>query len=603
MKTAKNLTKKQQLKIERLCQKGQHDDARRALLAICEKEPRNIPAWLLLGKICLQVNDIKGATSCYQNVLKIQPGHKESRHRLAGCIVQFAHEQKNQGNMKESVNLYEKALEVDPANLDAHKSIASFCVDHNELNRAIFHLKKVVDYAPSVAVNHSNLGILLERAGGIDRAAESYKKAFELEPNNINYQVSIADLFRYQGDFNEAEAILADVLKNKPEHIRAIYLMLEVYYRKKMPKQATSLLESFIHKDVDGIPSPLLCKFMDICSMLSRCDEAVALASRKLEHSKETESNTHILHFLVGQYQDKHENYDTAFKHIDTGNKIKDDNSGLYEYRLSQMQNVCTLINPGLYAKMPSSHVTSEQPVFIVGMPRSGTSLVEQILTCHPQVEGVGENHDLNTMISDFVIDKAQHKNFPECLFSMSKSDMNTMSSEYLARLYTQIGNDSASRITNKMPDNFLRLTVINKLFPNSRIIHCIRNPMDTCLSIYFQFFEGSHAYAYNLEKLGTFYRGYQEVMRHQTETLGIEVMDIHYEDLVNDQERWSKQLVDYLGLEWDAACLNFDQSGRHVKTASVDQVNKPIYTSSINRWKHYEKYLGPLKEALGYSE
>ena len=603
MKTANTLSKKQRLKIEALCNKGQYDDARRQLLTICEKAPQNKPAWFLLGNISIQVKDIGGASTCYKNILQISPGDKLARSNLAKCFVQLAHVQKHQGNAQKALELYYKALEFNPDNIDALKPITTHCVESNDLSNAIVYVKKIAQLTPSDAENQNNLAIMLERVSGMETAIQYYKKAFELEPDNINYQLNMATSLTFEGAYNESETILKEILKNYPENVRATYFLLEVYYRKKMPEQAKQIIEHYLDNNSDEIPLSLLCKFLEICQILPSCIEVVELAENKLESCDSAEQDPHPLHFLLGRYYDKHEQYEKAFKHIDAGNRMKDENTGIYEFRLSQMQRTCTTIDKQRFTDIPSSNETSELPVFVVGMPRSGTSLVEQILACHPQVQGIGENQALNIMLNDFSQLQAQQKTFPEYLFSMSEGDMQTMSTEYLNMLGKNAETDNINRIINKLPSNCVRLTIIKKLFPNSRIIHCIRNPMDTCLSIYFQLFQGMHSYAYNLKKLGTFYRNYQKVMKHQTETLGIEVMDIHYEDLVNDQEHWSKQLVDYLGLEWDAACLNFDKSGRHVKTASVDQVNKPIYSSSIHRWKHYEKYLGPLKEALGYSE
>ena len=230
----------------------------------------------------------------------------------------------------------------------------------------------------------------------------------------------------------------------------------------------------------------------------------------------------------------------------------------------------------------------SIRPVFIVGLPRSGTSLVEQIIASHPGVFGAGE---LNFW-------GIQAKNLENVKIgkNVSGTMLREMACKYLDHLSSF--NGSAARVVDKMPGNFAHLGLIHSVFPNARIIHIRRNPIDTCLSIYTQKFSASHNYANDLADLAHYYREYHRLMRHWSAVLPPDViMDLPYEALLEDQEGWSRKLIDFLGLDWDECCLDYQKTERRVATASKWQVRQKIYKTSVERWRNYEKFLGPLLE------
>lgn len=186
---------------------------------------------------------------------------------------------------------------------------------------------------------------------------------------------------------------------------------------------------------------------------------------------------------------------------------------------------------------------------------------------------------------------------FLGCIHKLSESIANTLAQDYLTTL--QAKSADAARVTDKMPHNFLCLGLISILFPKARIIHCRRNPLDTCLSVYFQYFNDGHAYSYDLAQIGSHYRDYERLMAHWRKVLDIQMLEINYEDIVTHPDEMIRKLVDFAGLEWDPRCLRFYESTRLVSTASYDQVRQPLHPKSIGRWKHYEQHLDPLKAAL----
>ncbi len=237
-------------------------------------------------------------------------------------------------------------------------------------------------------------------------------------------------------------------------------------------------------------------------------------------------------------------------------------------------------------------------PVFIVGMPRSGTTLVEQIISAHPAAYGAGELPDIIGLVRalpGFL--RNNREPYPECVGELNENAEFALSERYLEKIRLSPGDPE--RVTDKMPHNFLHVGLIALLFPNARIIHCTRNPVDTCLSCYFQDFMGRHTYAYNLEDLGYYYGEYRRLMAHWREVLPMQFMDVNYEELTANAEANSRRIIEHVGLPWDERCLEFYKTGRNVATASYDQVRQPIYRKSVERWRNYEQHISPLLSSL----
>jgi hypothetical protein len=230
-------------------------------------------------------------------------------------------------------------------------------------------------------------------------------------------------------------------------------------------------------------------------------------------------------------------------------------------------------------------------------MPRSGTSLAEQILSAHPDVQAAGELTTVNRLAAHLHETTQTHKPYPECALHLTQDHLALLAETYLADLPAD-GKDKAF-FSDKMPHNFLHLGLIQQIFPNARIVHCTRDARDTCFSCYSFDFNGEHPYAYDLTSLGKFYMQYLRIMEHWQAVLDIPIYNLDYEQLVRDQEKETRLLLDFCGLDWNDSCLQFHTSTRFVRTSSYDQVRRPMYSSSIGRWKNYEKHLEPLLQVL----
>lgn len=318
--------------------------------------------------------------------------------------------------------------------------------------------------------------------------------------------------------------------------------------------------------------------------------EAVSLIDRLFAAGKLSSMQQLELHFAAGGLLDDLGLFDRAFPHYEKGNALAPRRYSAEADR-NYFDGIMRDYSLECMKQAPRSRLRTEKPVFIVGMPRSGTSLVEQILASHPRVHGAGELRSMQR-ISEEIAAKL-HAQGAGCASDLEQSTVDALAGEQLAYLES-LAPAGVARISDKMPHNFLHLGLIKLLFPEARIIHCERDPLDTCLSIYFQYFGGSNEYAYSLNSLGEHYCRYRALMAHW-KALGIEMYTVCYEELVSEPENIIQELIAFLGLEWDARCLDFHKSSRQTLTASYGQVRNPIHTGSIGRWKRYEKHLQPL--------
>jgi hypothetical protein len=295
-------------------------------------------------------------------------------------------------------------------------------------------------------------------------------------------------------------------------------------------------------------------------------------------------------HFALGNFFDSGKLFDQAFKHFLRGNALQRETL-TYDAQ-ENMQYVDSLIkvySNGFFQGKRQFGSASRLPVFIVGMPRSGTSLTEQILSSHALVHGAGETRACPAINYSIAQQLKYAKPEPECMSLIDGNMVEEYSARYLQQL--KFHCPGAARITDKEPGNFFRIGLIKTLFPDARIIHCQRNPLDNCISLFFHFFTAFQC-SFELTELGQFYLDYQRLMTHWQNLFPGEIFALQYEELVEDQERVSKRLIDYLGLEWDEKCLDFHNNERNVVSPSNLQIRQPMYQNSINRWK-------PLIETL----
>lgn len=491
-----------------------------------------------------------------------------------------------------------KALELKSDYADAHCALADVCVLRGEFDRANSEYQQALDISPDSVEILCHYANSLMLAGNNDRAQTLTLRAINIDPDNVEARISLGSLYIISGRHEEAKEYANSVIAIDPENTKAITLLAGIAERQGNAAQAYTYLKPVLDKILEN--EEIAVVFGLISRAIGCEDEAIKLMETVLTQKSNLKSITRKeIYFILGGIYDSKKSYDMAYKYYSMANSLKKIDFNIENTRI-ETDNLIRVYDKAFMRRMPRSSIHSQRPVFIIGMPRSGTSLVEQILSSHSKVFGAGELNDINNIIYSLRNHLGTTVQYPDHLALLTEEKLDTISKIYLDRL-AELSSE-AEKLTDKLPGNYKNLGLIELMFPNAHIIHCVRDPLDTCLSCYFQDFHGHHPYVYNLKHLGQEYNEYLRLMEHWKGVLSIPVLDVKYEDLVNNQETISRKMIAFCDLEWEDSCLSFHKNERLTITASYEQVRKPMYKKSVQRWKNYEPYIGELiKEIQNY--
>lgn len=437
--------------------------------------------------------------------------------------------------------------------------------------------------------------------GAFDEALALAKSAAALEPKSPKHQLILGNILGALGRYNEAAGRYQRVLKALPKEPTAIEGLASVYERRGDPDKAKKLLDPFFKTDTES--PQMAMTYATAEQVLGNYDRAIDTISRGLPKIQEGTWIHAQSYYLLGRCQEKRGHVDEAFAAYERANELADASFDPKAY-VQFFQSVIDAYSPQTMAALPRPATASELPVFIVGMPRSGSTLVEKIIDAHPQAHGAGELPLMHQLVRSLSITVGSPRIYPECI-----GDLQTVHVEQLSRTYLEQLERMSPRATRAIDKNlaaYAYLGLIDLLFPGARVIHTRRDPLDTCLSCYAEpLMPGMHPYSCDLEHLAVVYHQQEQLMAHWREVVRIPILEVQYEDMVSDQERVSRQIIEFLGLEWDDRCLSFHKSagtGRGssiAPTLSYDQVRRPIYTSSVRRSERFATHLDPLRNAL----
>jgi len=501
-----------------------------------------------------------------------------------------------QGRHSEAMAMLEIICKGDPQDVEAWLNLGNIYVKRKDLTKGRECFEHVVKLKPKSTEGYINLANVLVRLGLLQEAVSAYQKALDIKPDHMIAHQYLNDTLVKSGLLDEAIAGYDRMLELSPNNPQIIVAKAKVLDRKGDKKQVYELLKPLIMQYPND--AKITVAFAAVCNNDDHRDEATKMLESIVENPQlELQQETaREVHSVLGKLYDGAANYKKAFSHYLQMNMIKGRTIDIDKFTKEIDETIKTFSTEAL-KKAPNSTIPTNTAIFIIGMPRSGTSLVEQILASHPDVTAAGELNDILKLAKEITGYVDSHSLYPHYLNELTIDLCNTMSQRYINRLHDI---SSTSRyVTNKMPHNFLVLGLISILFPQARIIHCNRDPKDTCVSCFFQNFTYGHHYATHLETLGTYYRQYKKLMDHWEKVIDRPIITMQYEELVTEQETQTRRLLELLDLPWDNACLNFYNNDRVIHTASYDQVRQPIYDKSIGRWKNYEKYLQPLLKAL----
>ena len=500
----------------------------------------------LLGEVDRELAADRSAEAIarLEEVLAIDPDHALAHVRLGDALSRL-------GRYREAEQALRRAVQLDPRRADAHLTLGLLLQWRGDFLGSETTLRRAVKLEPRSANALSALGHTLNSLDRTPDARECFEKALRLNPHAASALCGLGWLLSTEGRFADAETLLRRALEADPECIEA--QILWVSQRKMTPDDGGWLQATY--------------------RMLER-------ARPPIEEAK--------LRFALGKYYDDLGDHRQAFENYRKANDLRKQVAAPYDpaERAAWIDDVIRVYSTDLVAGRAEGSNDSQEPVFVVGMMRSGTSLAEQIIASHPQAAGAGELQFWGMMAHKHPELLRRHP--PDAAFAGKQAEA------YL-KLLARRGGDAA-RVVDKTPANVDYLGLIHRVFPRARFIYMQRDPVDACLSCYFQDFSNAAAFAMDLDDLAHYYREHHRLLMHWRAVLPKDVfLEVPYEELVADQEKWSHRIIEFIGLPWDARVLEFDKTERAVLTASNWQVRQKMYSSSVGRWKNYQKFIGPL--------
>jgi tetratricopeptide (TPR) repeat protein len=571
--------------------------------------PQQVIAQNDLGNVLLQLGEVEQALGAYQRALRLKPEDAQVRFNLANA-------QRLAGNFEEALVGSQQALALDPALGAAYNNAGLSLVGLGRHEEAVAHFRRAlapgpvsvdllcnlgntlrdmgdrreaaalyrqaIELDPAHVESHCNLGNMLFQMHQIDESAASYRRALALKPDHAAAHTSLAVVLRHQRRAAEAEASCRAALALDPNYAEALHVQGELRADRGEFADAEQLFRRAIAAKPDYAAA-----YSSISThrKLTLNDQewlqgAEGLLAKRLPLEQQIG-----LYFSLGKYFDDTGQYDQAFSNYERANELTKRYGAVYDpvKLTARVDEIIGRLDPSLVQRRQPGASDSDLPVLVVGMPRSGTSLIEQILASHPFVHGAGEVTFWNSAFNDY------RKAVP----------ISGLAENYLERL--RAGSGAAVRVVDKMPANFMHEGLVHMALPRARIIHVRRDPLDTCLSIYFQNFFNMGPHGNDLVALAHYYREYRRLTGYWRGLLPKNtLLEISYEALIEDQEGVTRRMLEFIGLPWDPRTLDFYKTDRLVLTASRWQVRQKIHGASAGRWRNYEKFIGPLKVALG---
>ena len=554
---------------------------------ICELDPNDVESWFMAGTLYGRLGRIAEAEAALRKAVELQPNFAQGYVNLGQAL-------ELQSKFTEAEKCYGHAVSLKPDLADGHDALGRMCQLRGDMHAAVVHHQRAIALNASRIPPYLSLARAQHQLGALDAAADNIEHALQLDANHAEAYYDLAGVRVSQGRYDDALLCIRQARQLRPDYIEAQAVEAFILDHQKEYQAALNCIKPVLDRYLEYPVIALV--YAQLCHVTDDYEGAIARLESLLSQDHLTNDHRYKIHFHLGALYDKRAEFAKAFAQFEAGNVLKHAQFSRGDWK-KKITDIMAIFNRDAVARASRAGNCSERPIFIVGMPRSGTTLVEQILSVLPGVAAAGELPDMGNLAGELwgMLDNTSPANN---LTQLTREQCDGLAQRYLDMLDGKF--PKAIRVTDKMPQNFLHLGLIALLFPMARVIHCIRDPFDTCLSCYFQDFTGDHPYAYDLADLGFYYRQYRRLMAHWHKVLDLPIFDIHYEDLVREPKTSSRSLVEFCGLKWDKRCLEFYKGDHLAATASFQQVRQPIYASSMGRWGNYADYLEPLKRALG---
>jgi tetratricopeptide (TPR) repeat protein len=605
-----------------LAKRGEFEKAIQSYQRALELRPADAKAHFDLGNILFRLNQLDGAIGAYSKAIELRPDFGEAHNNLGEALSR-------KGLADQAMESYRRAMMLKPEYLDRLNQIGRMLDEKGRMDEAIAAYLSIIELRPNIAQAHLNLGRALDAAGYADDAVAAYRGAAPVNPGGVEIHARMASLLAKLERFDEAMAAQASAAAIAPNSILTHEALGEI---QMFRLNAAAAVESFRRALAIDPNSFSSCKHLgEALRSSGRFDEAAVCFRRLIDLRPEMPAgyaglatvgrlnpgqpemqrmlemvdrpdlpvaNRIAMQFALGKAFDAADRFDEAFQQYSAANStLKRQRAAMgkvYDRESIHLQvdQIIDAFSREFFAKRRDWGDASETPVFIVGMPRSGTTLVQQIAAGHPGVRGAGETRAIHDIARGLRGD-----DFKTDTLGLDPNSVKNIASRHLHHLRAM--HPEAQFIVDKLPSNVYRLGLIALLFPSARVIFCRRDARDTCLSCYFQNFLEVNAFSFDLADCGHEYLACNRLMDYWRQALPLRILEMQYEDLVADFEAQSRRLIEFLGLPWDPACLEFDRTPATILTSSDWQVRQPLYHRSVGRWHNYEKHLGPLFKVL----
>ena len=606
------------------------DEAEATLRQALQLRPDYPMAMINLGMVLQEKKQEKEAADWFRQALTLDPENPMGLSNLGQILVEIG----EHDDLDEAEMLCKKAIQLTPGRPHPINNLGNVYRSMGRFEEALECYNKAMAIAPSMAMPINNMGQALHGRARYDEAIEFYLNALALEPNSARFHANLASLYKDEDQFDEALERFQHALVIDPEHIESLCGMGRVYIQLMKTAEAEECFRKALEIDPESMAPRMglaglyseLGEFdraeQEYALVLQTQPKAIEIYYQRATHHKGKVSDADLnmmqtllkqkylgeggrsqLNFALGAVHDKRKNYEAAAQNFRVANenqtaaRLKRSETYDPELFTSYIHNVIEAFTPEFIAKFQGQGDPSHRPIFVVGLPRSGTTLTEQILASHPAVHGAGELAEINTSFQDLPVTLGlnQLDSF-QALKQLNVPELRASAEAYLRELQKLDAN--APFVVDKMPDNVNLLGWIHLLFPNARIIHCQRDLRDIALSCWQTSF-GAIRWANDWSHIAGRFINSLRVVNHWKTIPGLEVLEFPYESVIADPEKQARTLIAYAGLDWHPNCIKFHETKRQVRTASLSQVREPIYKSSIAKWKNYERELGPLIEAL----
>jgi tetratricopeptide (TPR) repeat protein len=587
---------------------GRSDAAQSILDGLLASQDAAPEVHVLAGVIAAQTGQLDEASSHLERALQVNPNQHDG-------LIWLANVRKSQREFDRAIALLRRALAIQPNDASVSTLLGICCLSAGEYKLAVESFLKVLKLEPRAAQAYFNLGLALRMQNRNQEALEAFLKALEYDPGRAQNYLQIFKQFQQLSRWSEAIDTLLEGRERHPQSPILAEALAAAYGRLNQPAKAESIYREMAQRDASSAIGYAKWlqeqgRFQDSVEVLESCisrDPLQGAAYRELAEAKafsnlldravaafssnrvDDKNRMHLAYAIAKSYEFE-EQFEEAMQYYDIANDLA---YGLYPIcRTFDAEKTATDVEmmSGIYSRDVLEHMKgrgskSDKPIFIVGMIRSGTTLLDQIVSSHPLVSSSGEQPFWNAEA------EAVHRRWKE---NPDVTDLSKLSDKYLEILAE--ATDPAERITDKMPLNYRHLGLINCVFPKAKILHIRRNPLDTCLSIYTTFFAGGPNFVYNRTNIVALYKAYEKMMEHWRSTLPSDFLyELNYEDLISEPEHEIRGVLEFCNLPWDEACLSFHESSKAVSTPSRWQARQPIYGSSVERWRRFEPWLKEL--------